>query len=190
MGQETGCSVIQIKETYVKVIDITHEMRREAEGLARSIGVLNNSITGGNGNLSGCLGEIAVRNFLNKEYGSDAVIAGDYDYDILTRKNHRIEVKTKRCKTFPRGNYECSVAGFNATQNCDFYVFTRISERAVYLLGYITKRELMQKATKKIKGETDVNWVDGKQFEFHADCYNLRITDLTPFKRRKKHRVH
>lgn len=174
----------------MRVIDITDNMLIEAEALARSIGVLNNSITSGEGNLSGCLGEIAVRDFLNSEYASGAIIAGDYDYDIITRKNQRIEVKTKRCKSFPRGNYECSVAGFNARQCCDFYFFTRVSKRSVYLLGYITREELMQKATKKIKGEKDVNLVDGKQFEFHADCYNLRITDLTQFKRRKKARTH
>ncbi len=168
----------------VQVVDITSDMVAEARQLANSIGRLGNSITKGDGNLAGCIGEVAVRDFLNSSYGSGASIAGDYDYDLITRKNQRIEVKTKRCTSVPQPHYECSVAMFNHTQNCDFYVFTRVSSDKVYLLGFLPREEFTQKAKRMIKGQKDRNIVNGQHFKFHADCLNVKISDLKMFKRK------
>ena len=163
-------------------IPITEQMRIEATTLASNIPKLNNSITKGDGTYSGCIGEIATRIFLNKNYDSDAEIVGHYDYDILAKKNNlKIEVKTKRCSFPPRPHFECSVSNFNDKQNCDFYVFTRADFKNVYLLGFLSKKDFITKSRQMIKGREDSNQVNGKNFSFHANCRNVYISDLKPF---------
>lgn len=164
-------------------IPITDEMMQEAKFLSSNIPRLNNSITQGKGTLSGCLGEVATRMFLNEQYQSDAEIVGHYDYDILAKKkNLRIEVKTKRCTSVPRPEFECSVANFNDKQACDYYVFTRTDSRNVYLLGFLSRQEFLKKSRQMIKGQEDTNMVHGKNFKFHANCRNVFIRDLNKFK--------
>lgn len=159
-----------------RVID--DSLLEEANHLSKNIPLLNNSITHGQGTLAGCIGEIAVRDYIIS-LGISAEIVGNYDYDILTSNNKKIEVKTKRCASIPKPHYECSVANFNDNQGCDFYFFTRVSNEFVYLLGYISKSDFVLKSTQKKSGDVDSNILpNGKNFQFHADCRNLFIYDL------------
>lgn len=154
----------------------------EAELLKSNIPLLNNSITQGQGTLAGCIGEIAVRDYIIS-LGIGAKIVGHYDYDILTSNNKKIEVKTKRCTSIPKPHYECSVANFNDKQNCDFYFFTRVSNDFVYLLGYISKNDFFLKSSQKKSGDFDSNVLpNGTNFKFHANCRNLFIYDLKKLK--------
>jgi hypothetical protein len=164
-------------------IPITRTMGEEAHANFQKIPVLNNSITGGAGTYAGCMGEIAVRDYLNRiEPAAQARIVGDYQYDILTADGSRLEVKTKRCTSIPTTDFECSVANFNQTQQCDFYVFTRVSINFVFLLGYMTKDEFSERSCQMRAGENGENVLEsGSQFTFHADCRNVFIRDLTPF---------
>lgn len=165
------------------VLPITEKIITEANKMLANTKILNNSITKGQGNLAGCLGEIGVREVLNKKYSSEAEIVGHYDYDILAKKKGvKIEVKTKRCTSVPRGNYECSVANFNDRQNCDYYVFTRVSKENIYVLGFLSRMEFLNKSRQMREGVEDNNLVNGKKFKFSANCKNVFIKELRKFK--------
>lgn len=159
---------------------IDNNLRKEAEKLSNEIPLLNNSITRGQGTLAGCIGEIAVRDYI-RSLKVGAEIVGHYDYDILTSNSKKIEVKTKRCTSVPRASYECSVANFNDRQDCDYYFFTRVSNTHVYLLGFLGKDEFKIKSRQMTKGQTDRNVLpNGKNFKFHANCRNVLISELRP----------
>ena len=49
------------------VLPITEKIITEANKMLANTKILNNSITKGQGNLAGCLGEIGVREVLNKK---------------------------------------------------------------------------------------------------------------------------
>lgn len=139
------------------------------------MGKLNNSITKGDGNIAGFLGEfIAAQNI-------GAEVNNTYEYDLLVGERI-IDVKTKRCTSKPRDFYECSIAAYNTKQKCDVYVFTRLLwhkatpkvwERG-WLLGWIPKEEYFRKATHLLKGHVDKS----NGFTVKADCFNLKISCL------------
>jgi hypothetical protein len=153
----------------MKRIDITGEDIKEAKLLANNMGTLQNSITKGQGNVHGFLGEIITSKFLKSK------LSNTYDYDIIYN-NIKIDVKTKRVTTPPRDYYECSVASLNTKQLCDIYVFTRVLKDMTkgWLLGYINKKDYFDKAVLLKKGDIDPsnNW------KVKTDCYNLPINKL------------
>ena len=153
----------------MKLINITDKDIKEAKLLANSMGKLRNSITKGQGNVHGFLGEIITSKFLKSKLNNT------YDYDII-HNNLKIDVKTKRVTTPPRDYYECSVASLNTKQLCDIYVFTRILKDMTkgWLLGYINKKDYFDKAVLLKKGDIDLsnNW------KVLTDCYNLPINKL------------
>ena len=71
-------------------VEITDEMIKEAKVHAKSLGKLNNSIRGGDGNLCGFLGEMC----LVKHFGSLIKAEHSYDHD-LRMGEFRLEIKTK-----------------------------------------------------------------------------------------------
>ena len=153
----------------MKHINITKQNIQQAQTLAEEMGQLKNSITKGQGNIHGFLGEIIVSKFLDIE------ISNTYDYDMIFN-NIKIDVKTKRVTTPPRDYYECSVANLNTKQRCDIDVFTRILKDMTqgWILGYINKEDYFKKSTFMKKGEVDPsnNW------KVSTDCYNLPINKL------------
>ena len=153
----------------MKRIDITGEDIKEAKLLANNMGTLQNSITKGQGNVHGFLGEIITSKFLKSK------LSNTYDYDIVYN-NIKIDVKTKRVTTPPRDYYECSVASLNTKQLCDIYVFTRVLKDMTkgWLLGYINKKDYFDKAVLLKRGDIDPsnNW------KVKTDCYNLPINKL------------
>ncbi len=161
-------------------IRLTEDMKSKAKALANELGKLNNSITRGEGNLAGFYGEVAVAKFFSDK-GRDVSHNNTYDYD-LTIDGKTVDVKTKRCTSPPKPYYDCSVANFNTKQKCDFYIFTRVMGDTVYLLGNIKKERFLEDSVFHKKGETDSNFVGGKPFVFHADCWNIRIDQLKDFK--------
>lgn len=141
-----------------------------AEKKSEEMGTLNNSITGGEGNVAAFIGEYAVK----KVYGGK--IVNTYDYDILLDDGTRIEVKTKRTTVPPKPFYECSIAEYNTRQKCDFYAFTRVDmeQKIVYVLGCYKKESYLSEARYLKKG-----MVDGtNNFKVKADCWNMEIRNL------------
>jgi hypothetical protein len=151
-------------------LDITEEQASKAKELAKDLGTLNNSITRGQGNLAGFIGEVAVADYIGASH------ANTYDYDLVTADNKTVDVKTKRTNYPPRDHYDCSVAAFNTRQKCDYYAFVRVKNdlTKVWILGFYDKRKYFQDAKFHTKGEFDPS----NNFTFKADCYNMPIKSL------------
>ena len=150
---------------------ISEDYMRHAREKASTVGILQGSITGGTSNVVGAIGEVIVADIIG------ATEANTYNYDLV-KDGNRIDVKTKRCNTKPKSNYDCSVASHGSKQDCDSYVFVRILAdlSKAWILGSISKEEYYAKATRYKKGQIDPS----NGFTFKADCYNLPISELEP----------
>lgn len=86
----------------------------------------------------GYLGEEIVKEYLNIESIDD-----DYEYDLISNKGKRLEVKTISCSFKPHNDYLCTVNSSYLDsvrkQSADYYVFLRVlnSYDKAWLLGYI-----------------------------------------------------
>jgi hypothetical protein len=156
----------------------SHSQILEAKKKAKQLGVLNNSIRKGEGNVYGILGEILMAYYWKVE------LENTYDYDLIV-KDYKVDVKTKACTTEPKPNYFCSVADYNTKQDCDIYAFVRILEdfSKAWLLGYCTKKYFYNNAAFYNKGDLDPSSDLG--WRFRADCYNLQINALKSLKKRE-----
>lgn len=160
-------------------VEITEDMKLRAWEKSKEMGVINNSIMKGDGNVAGFLGEEVANSVLR------GIIVNTYDYDIVTENlcgnSQQVtwDVKTKRCTSPPKPHYECSIANYNTEQKCDYYIFVRImwkggKAKRAWILGYKSKNEYFQEAKFLKKGEVDRS----NNFTVRADCYNLAIKDL------------
>jgi hypothetical protein len=143
-------------------------------GLSRSraikMGVINNSITQGDGSIAGFVGEYITADILDGE------VMDTYDYDILLRNYDTVDVKTKRVSSAPKDYYSCSVANFNTKQKCTYYAFTRVLNdiSKAWYLGKISRERFYDIATFHKMGDIDPD----NSFIFRADCYNIPIREL------------
>lgn len=156
-------------------IKITEQMKKRALKKATEMGKLSNSITHGDGNIAGFLGE-EIANFV-----INGKIINTYDYDII-KDDKTYDVKTKRCTSKPKDYYECSVAAYNTKQKCDVYVFVRVEYKnnqwgRAWILGYYPKHEYFKNAKLLKHGELDPS----NGFIVKADCYNMPIKDLISY---------
>lgn len=144
-----------------------------AEQRSEKLGVLKNSITNGEGNIAGYIGQMLVNLYLK---GSEPDV---FNYDVI-KDNVRYEVKTKRCTGEPKEHYNCSIANYNTKQKCDYYVFVRVLEdySKAWILGKKKKDDFFKEATFNKKGEPDPS--SGNKWNYKADCYNLEISKLEP----------
>ena len=85
-------------------IQLTKDIINKCESRANEIGNLNNSITSGEGNLAGVIGEYLVHKHLEGSKWEN-----QYGYD-LKYKNKTIDVKTKRSKYKPLEFYDVAIA--------------------------------------------------------------------------------
>ena len=156
----------------VKRIEITKEQIERAEQLFQ-FNKLKNSITEGDGNLAGALGEIIVCD----EYKGEQ--ANTYDYDLIIN-GFKIDVKTKRISNnlSPKKTWNATVPNFNTTQKCDYYCFVNLRNNfeVGFINGFITKEDFYEKASFREKGEIDPS--GNGVWRFKADCYNLSIVNL------------
>ena len=145
-------------------------MINKAKAKANQMGTIKNSITKGQGNIAGFIGEEIVLNYLNEKDNNS------YDYDLILKDGRKVDVKTKRTTVKPRTNYDCSVAAFNTKQKCDVYIFCRILNDMSkgWILGYKDKEDYFNEARFMKKNEID----PANNFRVRADCYNVAIEDL------------
>jgi len=153
-------------------IEVTDNIIAKAKAKAEEMGKLNNSITSGDGNLAGFIGEEIVADLMGGE------IVNTYDYDIVCNEK-KYDVKTKRCTSPPRPYYDCSVAAFNTKQRYDAYVFVRVQYKnskfgPAWILGQKGKDDYFNQSRKLKKGQIDPS----NNFTVKADCYNLSINKL------------
>lgn len=138
---------------------------------------LKGSITKGESNIFGAIGEIVVNDYFIKN-GFKVDFNSTFDFDLKIN-DWKVDVKTKKTKYTPKMDYLCSISAYNTKQDCDFYFFCRVLEsfEKCYLLGYKKKNEFFKLSQFNKKGELDVNGWD-----FKDDCYNLKIKNLNKFK--------
>lgn len=146
---------------------VTGDMLVEARDKAAEMGRLNNSITRGQGNLTGFLGEAVAQHVLGGE------LANTYEYDLVLKDGTTIDVKTKLTSVKPLDSYMCSVAKLNTTQKCDYYAFTRIKNdySVGWFLGVCSKERYYRKAIFMEKGTVDPD----NGYVVRSSCYNLPI---------------
>lgn len=155
------------KDLYMKKIKIKQHHIDKAKNLSNNLGILKNSITSGEGNIAGFIGEVVVAEFLEAEHNNT------YDSDLTWLGNITIDVKTKRTTVEPKDYYECSIAAYNTKQNCDLYAFCRVNSEldTLWFLGMIPKETYFKNARFLKKGQLDGD----NGFIVKADCYNMEI---------------
>lgn len=151
-------------------VEISKEMLDAATIRANKLGELRNSITRGQGNIAGIIGELAVHKVVGGE------IKDTRDYDILMSDGTTVDVKTKRCKSAPEPHFECSITDYNTTQKCDSYIFVRVLNdySKAWVVGIIPKEEYFQKASFIQQGQLDPS----NGWRAKCDCWNVSISDL------------
>ena len=148
----------------------TDEQKQLAHKMAKQMGSIRNSITRGEGNAAGFLGEIVVADLLGIDRSPTK------DYDMVLSNGKTVDVKTKRTTVVPKKYYECSIASTSTHQKCDFYVFTRcMKDGTIYILGDCEKDDYFSRSRFLKKGEQDGD----NGYIVRADCHNLPIAELT-----------
>lgn len=151
-------------------VTITPEMIKEAKEKAKDLGTLKNSITDGDGNVAGFLGELVVAQ------ATGAKVSNTRDYDVIRSDGKTADVKTKRCGSKPEPRFDCSVADFNTRQKCDYYIFVRVLKdfSKAWIVGELPKTEYFEKAVFIQQGQYDPS----NKWRCKADCYNVPISKL------------
>ena len=159
----------------METINISEEQIERAKKLY-SFKELRGSITKGEGNLRGALGEIIVFDIFTAK-GSKINKKSTFDYDLII-DGHKIDVKTKATNYKPIDSFNCSIPAAQKRQKCDYYFFTYITYdyKQCYLAGYKSKESFFKQSTFAKEGEIDFgNW------KYKSDCYNLRMKNLNKF---------
>jgi hypothetical protein len=153
---------------------VSDQTFKEAKKRFDNFPLINNSIRNREGGLVGYIGEALV---LHLEGGA---IKDTYDYDVVSSKGVKIDVKTKERKVAPRANYNCTVANFNTKQKCDRYSFVSVLDdyKTAWYLGSISKEDFYKKAIFYKQGDLDPDSSPRYPFKFTADCYNIKVNQL------------
>ena len=154
-------------------INITDDQRNRAKELYE-FNVLKGSVTKGEGNEVGALGEIIVLD----RYKELAEYVGDYHYDLII-KGKKVDVKTKKQNVPPASHHTYNIFAYNTTQKCDWYCFVVIhsSLKTGWIVGWKDKEEFFKTAKFRKKGEVD-DTIPNCEWTFKDDCYCLKITEL------------
>ena len=97
-------------------LTFNQKMIDQASQWANDLGGIKNSITKGDGNYAGRLGELALAKHLSVE------VEDHKDYDLIYNDS-KVEVKTKRRATKPKPNYTVNIAATSKHQKPDKYAF-------------------------------------------------------------------
>ena len=149
---------------------VTGDMLVTARDKAAEMGKLRNSITSGAGNIAGFIGEAIAQQVMG------GVLANTYEYDLILCNGKTVDVKTKQTSVKPLDTYECSIAGLNTTQQCDYYAFVRVKNdfSVGWFLGVYEKQQYMLDSVFMKKGTIDPS----NGYTVKSDCYNLKINQL------------
>lgn len=149
---------------------VTGTMLVTARDKAAEMGRLRNSIINGAGNIAGFIGEAIAHQVMG------GVLTNTYDYDLILCNGKTVDVKTKQTSVKPLLTYECSIAGLNTTQECDYYAFVRVKNdfSVGWFLGVYEKQQYMLDSVFIKKGTMDLD----NGYVVRSDCYNLKINQL------------
>jgi hypothetical protein len=153
-------------------VEVTGEMLVRARDKAAAMGSLRRSITNGQGNLAGFVGEEIALKVLGGRVANDEK---NVDFDLVLPNGLTVDVKTKRTSVKPLPHYECSINTYYE-QQCDLYAFVRVHNdmHIGWFLGVYDRVAYYKDCTAFKKG--DIDKTNG--FKFKADAYNLRIDQL------------
>lgn len=153
-------------------VEVTGEMLIRARDKAAAMGRLRQSITRGQGNLAGIVGEEIALAVLG---GTVANEEKNIDFDLVLPNGKTVDVKTKRTSVKPLPHYECSINTYYQ-QQCDLYAFVRVHNdlHVGWFLGVYDRVQFYKDCTHFKKGDID----SSNGFKFKADAYNLRIDQL------------
>jgi hypothetical protein len=148
-------------------MDISDIDLMTAKSRSDLMGVLASSRTQGKGNLAGFVGEALT------ERHTSGKLVESFDFDILIG-DLKVDVKTKSCSSEPKAHYLCSVMSYQLKNECDGDIFARVNLASGigWLLGYISKADLLKRGFFAKKGDPD------GRFTFTEDCWNVQIQDL------------
>ena len=128
--------------------------------------------------LVGYIGEKIIMDMLSIKEDAD-----DYNFDLVSNKGKKLEVKTITCKFQPRPDYLCTVNSHDLDgvhkQDADYYVFLRILNdySKGWILGWMSCSDFFEEGTFVEKG------TDFGKFKFvKANATTLPISDLHEFK--------
>lgn len=153
-------------------LNITDEQIIEAQKLY-NFKALNNSITEGESQIYGALGEVMVMDFL-RSLNKPVQYIGSYDYD-LEINGKKIDVKTIKTDKEPTNDFNANISAFNTRQQTDFYLWCSVAESMNYgyIIGYLEKDEFYRVAELKKKGQIDFgSWV------FKSDTYTTKVKNI------------
>jgi hypothetical protein len=159
-------------------IPITHEQRARAERWY-NFKALPDSITEGESNIYGAIGEIVTLDWLEAQ-GYDVEYVGSKSFDLLIGR-FKVDVKTKKGRNPPRPNWSVSIPATSKRQRCDLYFFVTVNyqKSRAWLLGNKYKEDYFREAVFLKEGEPDP--VD-PTFLMRCDSYNLQVFNLKPIK--------
>ena len=153
-------------------VEVTGEMLVRARDKAAAMGSLRRSITNGQGNLAGFVGEEIALQVLGGTVANDEK---NVDFDLVLPSGLTVDVKTKRTSVKPLPHYECSINTYYE-QQCDLYAFVRVHNdmHIGWFLGVYDRVAYYKDCTHFKKGDIDKS----NGFKFKADAYNLSISQL------------
>lgn len=153
----------------IRDVEITEDMIIRSKKRVKLMPKLSNSITHNTATLHGFVGEELVAKHFNAD------IVDTFHYDIV-KCGYKLEVKTKRTTVTPQLDYDASLSRFNTTQQCHYYVFTRILNdlSAGWVMGMMPRGVYLLKSRFLKKGDRD----GSNGFIVKSDCWNLRYDEL------------
>ena len=162
----------------MRSLEFSRKMIDQASQWADDLGGIKNSITRGDGNYAGRLGELALARHLGVD------VEDSKDYDIIY-EGKKIEVKTKRRAVEPKPDYTVNIAATSLHQKPDIYAFLSMEylDRDsggnytdllhIWLCGYKNSEQFFEEASFWPKGTPDP-----PAFKTHRDMYVMKIKDL------------
>lgn len=137
---------------------------------------LHNSITEGESQIYGALGEVMVMNFFKLHY-ENVEYVGSYDFDLKIN-GKKIDVKTFKTDKTPTKFFNVNISAYNITQKTDYYLWCSVAENMKYgyIIGYMEKDEFYKIAELKKKGE-----IDRGEWVFKSDTYTTKIKNIKTF---------
>ena len=164
----------QDKELVYKMIEveITEDMKKRAWAKSREMGEINNSITHGDGNIAGFLGEEVANQLICGD------ICNTYDYDIV-KGDTDMMLKQKDVLQNQKVITNVLLLRLTRGKTAITMFFVRIENvkgrwGRAWVLGSYEKEQYFKDARFLEKGKIDGN----NNFRVKADCYNMPINKL------------